>query len=787
MAETSPFFPSAPAQDKEAEDGDQSPGQRQRPVAKRRLAREGKAAAACGICLEAVEDQGFLLRRVSSGLLVPACSHAYCFACVMTWAERTNTCPMCKERFTAIRHKCGDKSKTGGGVGPRPVRAGEVVEVEHRDAAANCSSDDEDAAVALAEDGDNSNSNSELSGDESGRGLEAWEHGYMVDGFLVRDESEDEGESDEEAQAQLDLECFSNMFSESSPDASPLRSTRRYPMGTTGNSGGGSSYGGSGSSSRAAGSLRRGNRVPGGRGRAGGGIVSSPGLGLLAGDGARGRRGTVRHAVMAAASAGSEMRQGRGKGDGGGGGDGAASASSDDSDHDEERLLPNELRQLQREAARLVGNSPLRPRRRPPPPSRLSRYPRRNAASRNNSSSMRSGLATAARYRSSVDDDDGGGGGGDVEGDRRRQQGWNMRGSSGAFGASNDAFSSRRGRLQRRQQQRRQQQQSGGESDGWCATSSDSSEEEEEEEEEKEEKDHSEIETDAGASGSAEPVSGNRYGESARQDTAGATAAGKGVDDSDSDMMADDIWMEQVPSPLAFAQRPRRAAVGLRQGGGGGRHEAGNGCDARSNGDEETDNQESEEEEAEFDWRIEQPFSSTAHDKHDSKLGAEKQDNKLEEEEEEEEKEAELELDWRVRGSSSSPHQQTAAATRGRRGTEGSARGIGDGTDVGGAEGRTGRRGWRVRDEVQQQAPEPGGPSSSCRLPWRTRNDGGAPSNKENGAPPKHENDDICRKRRRRDDGGGGGGGGNRAVFLPSSLSLSSPLFEQFRYTGGPG
>lgn len=51
----------------------------------------------------------------------------------------------------------------------------------------------------------------------------------------------------------------------------------------------------------------------------------------------------------AAASVGPEMPQGRGRG-GGGGGDGAASASGDDSDNVEERLLPNELRQLQREA-----------------------------------------------------------------------------------------------------------------------------------------------------------------------------------------------------------------------------------------------------------------------------------------------------------------------------------------------------------------------------------------------------------------------------------------------------
>lgn len=59
--------------------------------------------------------------------------------------------------------------------------------MEHRDAAANCSSD-EDVAAALAEGG----GNSEISGDDSDRRVEAWEHGYMVDGFLVRDASEDE-------------------------------------------------------------------------------------------------------------------------------------------------------------------------------------------------------------------------------------------------------------------------------------------------------------------------------------------------------------------------------------------------------------------------------------------------------------------------------------------------------------------------------------------------------------------------------------------------------------------
>lgn len=55
---------------------------------------------------------------------------AFVFKCFFVRAERTNTCPMCKERFTAIRHKCSEN--IGGGVGLRPMRAGEVVEVSTR-------------------------------------------------------------------------------------------------------------------------------------------------------------------------------------------------------------------------------------------------------------------------------------------------------------------------------------------------------------------------------------------------------------------------------------------------------------------------------------------------------------------------------------------------------------------------------------------------------------------------------------------------------------------------------
>ncbi|CAM9481266.1 unnamed protein product, partial [Hapterophycus canaliculatus] len=133
MAEASAFFRAASL----SSPGDSARPPRQdgqRPLAKRRCARESKAAASCGICLETVDDQGFLLRRLSSGVLASSCTHAFCFVCVVTWSERTNTCPMCKERFNAIRHNGGsEKARSGGGGTLRFRGAGEIVEVRRRE------------------------------------------------------------------------------------------------------------------------------------------------------------------------------------------------------------------------------------------------------------------------------------------------------------------------------------------------------------------------------------------------------------------------------------------------------------------------------------------------------------------------------------------------------------------------------------------------------------------------------------------------------------------------------
>ena len=48
----------------------------------------------CCICLT--------LPQPSDLALVNGCNHTFCFDCIDTWAERENTCPLCKHRFTKI-------------------------------------------------------------------------------------------------------------------------------------------------------------------------------------------------------------------------------------------------------------------------------------------------------------------------------------------------------------------------------------------------------------------------------------------------------------------------------------------------------------------------------------------------------------------------------------------------------------------------------------------------------------------------------------------------------------
>ena len=47
----------------------------------------------CAICLERVEVQG----RIDS------CAHQFCLECIRRWAEKENTCPLCKQRFYFVQ------------------------------------------------------------------------------------------------------------------------------------------------------------------------------------------------------------------------------------------------------------------------------------------------------------------------------------------------------------------------------------------------------------------------------------------------------------------------------------------------------------------------------------------------------------------------------------------------------------------------------------------------------------------------------------------------------------
>ncbi|CAM9342493.1 unnamed protein product, partial [Pylaiella littoralis] len=453
-------------------------GEDQQPLARRRCVREmmtSKAAATCGICLETVNDQGFLLRRLPCGALAASCAHAYCFVCVTTWSERTNTCPMCKERFTAI---CHNRRGGGGGGGGsfRPAGTGDIVEVEHRDPAANCSSDDEDLAAAVGlEDGESgADINSGFSDDANDQGrdqdqaeggrAEALEHGYIVDDFVVADS--DEGASKE----------YDDKYWESEEDEweTPGEATTR-------GSGGG-------------GTPRRGTRTATAGEEAAEEMVYSPMLGLFRRRHGWGvlaaveaARGVAAATVSARPRRSGRSRRGRGGGDGGVAGAGA-NASGDDR-VGLNSLMPNELRHLQTETARLIGDSPLRPRRRPPPLSRLSRYPRRNTANNLGLSSAaaaatavaaRDGNTTQSRYGggddgSDNDDDDEG----PVERMRcvsssrdLRQQARRLVKSSRASGTNSGTSS------WRRQRRRRHQQEQSGESDERSRTSSEDDKEE---------------------------------------------------------------------------------------------------------------------------------------------------------------------------------------------------------------------------------------------------------------------------------------------------------------------
>ncbi len=69
----------------------------------------------CCICLENPSPK--------DKATINGCDHNFCFACIETWSERENTCPLCKARFTQIKRN-SDKKK--------PPKSS-IKKVKHRD------------------------------------------------------------------------------------------------------------------------------------------------------------------------------------------------------------------------------------------------------------------------------------------------------------------------------------------------------------------------------------------------------------------------------------------------------------------------------------------------------------------------------------------------------------------------------------------------------------------------------------------------------------------------------
>ncbi|CAN0511335.1 unnamed protein product, partial [Ectocarpus sp. 8 AP-2014] len=58
--------------------------------------------AMCMICLEKLSDAAEGGGAKLLGLL-DACSHRYCYTCILEWSKITNKCPQCKARFHTVK------------------------------------------------------------------------------------------------------------------------------------------------------------------------------------------------------------------------------------------------------------------------------------------------------------------------------------------------------------------------------------------------------------------------------------------------------------------------------------------------------------------------------------------------------------------------------------------------------------------------------------------------------------------------------------------------------------
>ena len=59
-------------------------------------ASKSSEASKCSICLEEVACRG----------LLTACSHLFCFECILEWSKVENCCPLCKSKFRVIKKVC---------------------------------------------------------------------------------------------------------------------------------------------------------------------------------------------------------------------------------------------------------------------------------------------------------------------------------------------------------------------------------------------------------------------------------------------------------------------------------------------------------------------------------------------------------------------------------------------------------------------------------------------------------------------------------------------------------
>lgn len=85
------------------------PGPKTEEAEDSKLPAKGEITASCCICMDEPKPADLAS--------IKACEHLFCFECIEKWAERENTCPLCKVRFTKIdrvnkaKKKSGDRAK----------------------------------------------------------------------------------------------------------------------------------------------------------------------------------------------------------------------------------------------------------------------------------------------------------------------------------------------------------------------------------------------------------------------------------------------------------------------------------------------------------------------------------------------------------------------------------------------------------------------------------------------------------------------------------------------------